>query len=73
MARLFKNDLDYLTRAERSTFARNRARGLTTFFQTAACAQCGAEIPKTGNKKYCQQKCSDAAKEGDNHAEAEQE
>jgi hypothetical protein len=51
------NDLPFLTRAERGKFKRAREQGKVSFFKLATCAQCGQEIPKTDNKRYCSHEC----------------
>ena len=51
-------DLPYMTKVEAAAFHRLRASGGVSFFRTAACKACKAEVAK--GKTYCSKKCYDA-------------
>jgi len=52
-------ELDYMTRAESELFRRLRKTSEISFFRTALCEVCSAEIPKT--KRCCSKDCWDSA------------
>lgn len=51
----FKPELEYMTRVERAAFKTMRGDGRISFFRTAACSVCKAEVPK--GKLYCSEEC----------------
>lgn len=51
----FNADLEYMSNAERLEFDKMRRRGLISFFRTATCQICQAEVLK--GKTYCSKRC----------------
>lgn len=68
---IIDTDLPYLTRAERGKFKRARDQGQLSVFKLATCAQCGQDIPKVDNKRYCSHECYIRAGGIDDAAEQE--
>ena len=58
----FKLEIPYLTEAERRHFERLRKTGKVSFFRTAACSECGAEIPNIKEKPTCSKECHEKRK-----------
>lgn len=51
----FNANSDYMSNAENAHFKMAREQGLITFFRTAACRVCRAEVLK--GKTYCSKRC----------------
>jgi len=54
--KLFKPDLEYMTKLEMTVFKKMVGSGELTFFKISQCIECGTDIIKS--KKYCSRKCA---------------